>query len=317
MANVYTKGHAPGAAPNNNATNMLDYSMLWVSSLAEYFQQTGERQTLVETYPKVQQFMEQLASYENTQTGLIDLPQAHWSETAYIELEGDISRFGQSTAVNALYYHTLLSAASIADQVGSAAALAWRSKAEAVRQSANTILYLPSEHRYATTIYQGVSTRLPQAQAWALAYGMAPEGEVDPLASALLELISSDPAAPNVEIYGLYWVLNGLGQAGRIPEALGIIENYYGYLIDKGAKTWWERFDADRYQWASLSHGWGGAPTWFLTAYVLGARPVGPDRWLVKPALQGLSEAEGTLHSRKASCRWRGRKFRARSPRSS
>jgi alpha-L-rhamnosidase len=296
MANVYTKGRAPGAAPNNNATNMLDYSMLWVSDLAEYFQQTGERQLLFETFPKVRQLMEQLAGYENAQTGLIDLPQAHWSETVYIELAGYDSRFGQSTAVNALYYHTLLSAASIADQVDSAAALAWRQRADSVRQSVNTVLYLPSERRYLTTIYQGVSyPPTPQAQAWALAYGLAPQSEVDPVASALLELISPNPTAPNVEIYGLFWVLEGLGQTGRIPEALGIIENYYGYLIEQGAKTWWERFDANRYQWASLSHGWGGAPTWFLSAYVLGARPVGPDRWLVRPALQGLPEASGTL----------------------
>jgi alpha-L-rhamnosidase len=66
-------------------------------------------------------------------------------------------------------------------------------------------------------------------------------------------------------------------------------------LLNLGAKTWWERFDANLYQWASLSHGWGGAPSWFLTTYILGVRQSGPDAWVVQPALAGVNNASGTL----------------------
>jgi len=133
------------------------------------------------------------------------------------------------------------------------------------------------------------------AQAWPLAYGLAPEGETEAVVAALLELLSTNPTSTNVEIYGMFWVLEALGQTGHIPEALDIIRNYYGYLLDQGATTWWERFDAHQYYWASLSHGWGNAPTWFLTTYVLGARRLGPHRWSVKPAFNSLDFASGSL----------------------
>ena len=94
--------------------------------------------------------------------------------------------------------------------------------------------------------------------------------------STLLKLLSSDPGAPNLDIYGMYWVLEALGKNDQIPEGLDIIENYYGHMLDRGATIWWERFDADQYHTASLSHVWGGSPTWFMSTYVLGAKWEGP-----------------------------------------
>jgi hypothetical protein len=62
--------------------------------------------------------MDQLTGYENPTTGLMDLPQAPWWETVFIETLGYYDRYGQSTAVNALYYHALLEATSIAEHLG-------------------------------------------------------------------------------------------------------------------------------------------------------------------------------------------------------
>jgi alpha-L-rhamnosidase len=162
----------------------------------------------------------------------------------------------------------------------------------------NTHLYLPSQGRYATTIYQGRTiTPSIHAQAWPLAYGVVPDGNVDDVAKSLLELLPDtvDFNSPEVGIYGMFWVLEALGQAGRVTEAVDIIEAYYGSLLDLGATTWWEDFNAHEKYSASLSHGWGAAPTWFLTTHVLGARRTGPDSWTVQPSLRGLQQATGAL----------------------
>jgi alpha-L-rhamnosidase len=98
-----------------------------------------------------------------------------------------------------------------------------------------------------------------------------------------------------VEMYGMFWMLEALGNSGRTSEALNIIETYYGSLLDLGATTWWETLDAHSHYGASISHGWGGAPTWFLTTYVLGARRLGANTWLVKPAFSGVRYASGSL----------------------
>ena len=297
MAEAFTEGRPKALAPNGNGNHMLDYGMLWVQSLNDYWQLTGDTQLLVDVYPVLSEFMGYLESYENPTTGLLDIPLGHWSETVLIDWAAYSSRYGQSTAVNALYYETLIDAANLADEMGDfASALAWRRKADSVRQQINSYLYLPTEHRYIASIFEGESLPpSPHAQAWALACGLVPEGEVDYVTSSLLELLSPDPSSPNVEIYGMFWALKALGDAGRISEALSIIENYYGRMLNLDATTWWEGFNAHLYYTASLSHGWGGAPTWFLTTYVLGAHQTGSDTWLVKPAFSGVSWASGSL----------------------
>lgn len=297
MADAFAYSASPGAAPNANGTHMLDYGMLWVQSLAEYSAFSADPYLPHQLYPRLRSFMAHLASYEDPTSGLLDLPSDHWSQTAYIESFGEASRVGQSTALNAMYYGALLQAATLATQEGDlAAAQIWQSKAERVYASVNQLLYLPAEQRYVTTITQGLpSPPTPQAQAWALAYGLVPAAQQDGVVSALLELLSSDPDQPNLDVYGMFWVLQALGRSGHIPEALQIIENYYGYMLAGGATTWWEKFSAGENYRASLSHSWGGSPTWFLSAYVLGAQPNGPHGWLVKPAFSGVTSASGAL----------------------
>lgn len=297
MSYGFRDGRAPGAAPNGNATNIMDYGMLWLHDLDEYNQLSEDHALLSQIYPVVSRFMEQLASYENPATGLLDFPQLSWSQTAYIETLGYRSRYGQSTALNAIYYQTLLKAADLAYRMGDTAASgAWIQKAQAVKLAANQILYIPAESRYTTNIYHGeVYPPTPQAQAWALAYDLVPENLTHEVAHSLLDLLSKEPSKPNVEIYGMYWVFEALGKSGHIPEALDIIRSHYGYLLDAGATTWWERFIANASATQSLSHSWGSSPTWFLSTYLLGASRMGPNTWQFKPALSGVSWASGKL----------------------
>jgi alpha-L-rhamnosidase len=237
------------------------------------------------------------ARLENTDTDLLDIPYGDWSQTALIDWSAPESRYGQSTALNALYYGTLLDAAGVADALGNQGqASAWRQRADNLRARINEHLYRPAEGRYSTGIADGqISAPTLHAQAWALAYDIVPEQERQRVANALLALIPSDPASPNMGIYGMFWVLEGLGRAGRISEATAIIKRFYGHMLDLGATTWWEGFDAYRYYTSSLSHGWGTSPTWFLSTYVLGAERVGPNAWRVRPGTSDLSRVAGSL----------------------
>ena len=297
MENAFAETGAPGCAPHNNNMHMLDYAMLWVHSLADYAHRTGDLALLVDTYPTLQQFIQHLESHTNTDTGLLDLPKTSWAETAYIDTLGYSSRYGQSAALNAMYYATLQNAAEVAMQLGDTANLElWQARADSVKNNLNSLLYLPEQGRYITNIYDG--TAYPPtlyAQAWPLAYGIVPEGDQERVASALLELLSTDPATPNVGTYGFYWVLKGLGLAGYIDQALAVTKSYYGRMIDRGATTWWENFLADQSYTNALSHGWGSAPTWFISTYVLGLAQTAPDEWRFQPAIGSLSSASGAI----------------------
>lgn len=297
MADAFYDSDSPGKAPNNNGLHMLDYTMLWVQNLAEYYHLTGDIAFLVKNYPYLQAFMNGLESHQNSQTGLLDLPQLHWSLTAYIDVIAFSSRYGQSAALNALYYQTLTSAASIAQAIGdNNQAVAWSQKAGSVQETVNALLYMPDQHRYLANIYQGTATApSPHAQAWTLSAGITPLGETEQVCTSLLNMLSADPASPNVQAYGMHWVLDALGRCNRIPEALQLIKTFFGHMLDNGATTWWESFGSNKTYTSSLSHGWSGSPTWFLTTYVLGARRTGVNTWELKPAFSGVAHAEGQL----------------------
>ncbi len=297
MSQAFQDGRPNALAPNGEGVHMLDYGMLWVQSLNDYWRLTDDTRLLADLYSSLYDLMTYLHRYKDPATGLLDIPFQHWSQTVLIDWAGYSSRYGKSTAVNALYYDTLLNAASIAETLGhSSIASTWRTEASMIKDQVNNNLYIPSQGRYLSSIFDGAQVPpSPQAQAWALAYGLVPESQVNATVSSLLELLSSNPASPNVEIYGMFWVLKALGEANRIPAGIQIIENYYGHMLDLGATTWWEGFNSNLSYTASLSHGWGGTPTWFLTTYVMGTRKLGPNTWVLRPAFNSVKYASGAL----------------------
>jgi Bacterial alpha-L-rhamnosidase 6 hairpin glycosidase domain/Bacterial alpha-L-rhamnosidase C-terminal domain len=297
MAEAITDGRPNAMAPNGSGQHMLDYGMLWVQSVKDYVERTGDTSVLDQIYPRLMEFLAYLSTYESSSTGLLDIPVGTWMETTYIDTIGQSSRYGQSTAVNALYYGTLVDASELAGLAGYPTdATKFKNKAASIKQTVNTYLFRPQQHRYLSSIQDGKTIPpTAHAQAWSLAYDLVPADEVKPVAGSLLELISMQPLTPDVEIYGTFWVLEALGRAGMIHEGIDLIKVYYGHLLDAGARTTWEIYNSDQKYTQSLSHGWGSSPTWFLTTYLLGARQTGMNYWEVQPAFESEQQASGRL----------------------
>lgn len=121
-----------------------------------------------------------------------------------------------------------------------------------------------------------------------------------------------------------YYMLEALAKAGRYGEALNIIRQYWGGMLDLGATTFWEDFDlaeaanaapVDGFVPAgkldyhrntgafcyiglrrSLCHGWAAGPTPWLSQHVLGIQVLEPGckKIKVEPHLGDLQWAEGS-----------------------
>lgn len=297
MALEYQPDAAPGRAPTNGTANMIDYFMLWVHDLADYQRLYEDPQLLDLAYPVVSDFLQQLDGWRNPETGLLDLPQTAWSQTVYIDTYGFVQRYGQSTAVNALYYSTLMRASELAILQGDPdAGVKWQAQARTVRESANRLLYQADQGSYLTHLFQGAAyPPTPQAQAWALEFGLVPAGDEQRVASSLMNLLQLDSPDPVVSVYASFFVLDALGKAGRVNDGLDVLRAYYLPVIDSGSPTLWENWFADLDYTQSLSHGWGSAPAWFLSTYLLGARQDSPSSWSVTPAMTGVTSASGSI----------------------
>lgn len=156
-----------------------------------------------------------------------------------------------------------------------------------------------------------------QAAALLALAGILPPEKASPV-------ILRDGAHNFATFYG-YYMLEALAKDGKYKEAMDIISDYWGAMLDLGATTFWENFDYEKRLDAipidhlpdptrfnihsdggdhcyiglrgSLCHGWAAGPTAWLSAHVLGIQIVEPGARVIRirPNLGDLSFAEGTF----------------------
>lgn len=166
--------------------------------------------------------------------------------------------------------------------------------------------------------YNGASSGATQAVALRLLAGTSTDAEADCQAIIRNGLDAFSP------FYGFY-AIEALAYSGHTDEALAMMSDYWGAMIDLGATTFWEHLNYGDTRKAgridefvpegkydihadggafcyvglrqSLCHGWAAGPTPWLQRYVLGVRPVAPGCRTVevKPHLGSLTFAEGTV----------------------
>ncbi len=157
-----------------------------------------------------------------------------------------------------------------------------------------------------------------QAAALALLSGMAKDRKAE------REAIISGGATGFSTFYGFY-MLDALAGEGTHAEAMDIMSDYWGRMLDLGATTFWEDLNYEDGLKAaridsivpvgafdihassgdycykghrhSFCHGWASGPTPWLSRHVLGVRPVKPgfDEVVVEPNLGNLEWAEGSV----------------------
>lgn len=304
FADGIVDGKPPAFAPNNDGTLLLDYGMLWIQSMDSYLTRTADESTVQHMYPKMQDLLRFLTRYRAAGSPLLDVPDAPWSESALVDFAayyadvgaGGSGLAGSSTPVNAMYLGSLRAAARIAAQLGRTDdAARWDADAVRVRDAIHETLYDAATGCYSSTMYEGVRGRpTVHAQGWALAYDVPPIELRSVVADCLLAHVQEDPREPGFGPYGAYWILEGLANADRTADGIALIRRIYGAMLDRGATTWWEAFTADDSYAHSLSHGWGSAPTWFLSTHVLGVRQIG-DALHVQPRITDLPAAAGDV----------------------
>ncbi len=152
---------------------------------------------------------------------------------------------------------------------------------------------------------------------------MAIAGIMDP-AKACNEVVSVGGPKGFSTFYG-YYMLQAQAMAGQYREAMDVIRQYWGGMLDMGATTFWEDFNMEWLQHAarldeltpagkkdihgafgaycypgyrhSLCHGWASGPTAWMTEHILGVKVMEPGCKLIRiePHLGDLKWVEGTF----------------------
>ena len=258
-------------------------------SIWDYYTFTGDKSLLQELYPKVKKLIAWFEGFKDERGLLTDV--GHWM---FIEWTNTDLR-GTVTALNCLYYRSLVNASSMATLAEDRVAVqTYARRAEEVKDGINAHLYDAERGAYPefwSDEDNSFSPKISQmVNGLAAAYGIAP---VDRREAILQYTLDPKKEVVPAGSYFAYYFLLALFANGMVLEALDYILTNWGKMLDWGATVFWEHWHTE----SSLCHGWASAPTSHLPAYVLGVQPSEPGfrRASVAPNPGDLNWAKGTV----------------------
>lgn len=277
-----TRGVYPAGWPGSV---LPTFTMLWVISVNEYREFTGDLATVGELFPAVQRAMDFFERFRSPHELLRDLPPWLFVDWA------DVNTSGESAAVNALYHGALIAAACLAEAAGNAPAAAkFRDLASRTRAGMRSSFWDDQKSCFRDT-EEKESSVSEQANCWAIEFGASPDGSAEKILEALTSRHEADVVMGTP--YAGFSMLTALARAGLHDRALEYCRTRWGGMLARGATTWWEYWEPK----GSYCHGWSAGPTQFLSAEILGVRPGAPG-WkviLIEPHPAGLARARGKV----------------------
>ena len=283
--------------PSGWESILTAWSFLWVLACEEYYRYTGDEALLRQVYPAIRAQGANCADMLNEQ-GLLEIEA--WNMLDWAPM--DTPNSGIVTHQNAWLVEAYRRSAALARALGEDAdAARFEEWAQRVRRGLNAALWDDQARAYRDCIHaDGTPSRVisQQTNTVMLLCGCVPEEREEAVRRIIL-----DPPEGVVRAgspFVMFFVLEALAEMGEHELVVDWIRERWRMMIDRGATTFWEvfpGFDPGGRWTRSHCHAWSAAPTYFLSIYQLGVRPVevGFTKALIAPIPAGLTWAKGTM----------------------
>ena len=242
---------------------MFDYSLFFISTLWDYYEASGDRETLEELEPVAYRQYELLKdTFDNR--GVVDLKKAG---PCFVDWK---NRLDKQTAIQGIYIYTLKDLVKIQRQLGKDAA-ALEAEIREKSNAAKRYLFSQKKGVYVSGPLRQVSYA---SQVWMVLAGVSSGEE----AAHILETVETYPRAVKMATpYMVHHYIQALIDCGTMQKAYAKMKDYWGGMLEKGADTFWEVYDPDNPKASpyggriihSFCHAWSCTPTYFLRKYFL------------------------------------------------
>lgn len=243
---------------------MFDYSLLFVPALYDYWQATGDGDTLRQLWPTAWRQVELARSCFDIRGVVRDSDEIGWCFTDW-----NLALNKQASA-QGIYLYCLNAAARIAGVLGDTEVELFAvddlaKKKQAAREwlfDGEKLLFVSGKERQISWA----------SQVWMVLGGVFPGAE----GAALLRRVSeTSEALRMVTPYMFHHYIEALLAVGEKDKALSVLREYWGGMINAGADTFWELYDPDDPNASpyggtivnSYCHAWSCAPAYFLRKY--------------------------------------------------
>ena len=242
-------------------TAMFDYSLLFVPTLLDYYEATGDRETLFELWDTAKRQIA-MAAESFGETGIVrDSDRLGWCF-----VDWNLSLNKQASA-QGIYLYCLNAARKIASILNdSEGEQAFSKDYEAKKNAALLHLYDAEAGVFVSGENRQVSIA---SQVWMILGGVTND------ASILDRAKEAPDAVGMVTPYMYHHYVQALIDTGKPSQALDVLRTYWGGMAKEGADTFWELYNPDNPNESpyggtivlSYCHAWSCAPAYFLRRY--------------------------------------------------
>lgn len=282
-------GYLSSTGPRDNGMFHSDFPLHLAGMLREHFQHTGDAE-IVREHAGQLELLDAFYGKLVGDDGLLDLDKAPHLPPPHLDWNNLIDRSGKVAILNALYKLFLEDRAFMERHALGRPQRAAEFDAAAAKAGASLReqFLLEGESLFADSIRGGVvsPTRSQQASYAALRAGIVEGAEAR---AVLDEVLRRDdlvkPFGPSFYLQ----IVEALDRVGAHDEMARIMEWYWGAMLDRGARTWWEVFNPEtpanihphpflgncptfEMEWIPIStcHGWSGIPGYAIPRFLLG-----------------------------------------------
>lgn len=206
-----------------------------------------------------------------------------------------IERHGRSAALNALYVLACDALAYLEERVGEPAqAPARRSAAQRARDAASAY-WDPERGLFIDAVGDDGAPYPPVSEQTNILAAIAGFTAPTAWAQLLPRVLDPGTGAARCGPYFFGYLLPLMGRLGLHGQALTLIGEKWGRMLDGGATTLWETFAGDCMD--TWCHAWSAAPASFLVRHIVGLQtdPADPTRLTLRPRYDLLREAEAAV----------------------
>ncbi|CAE6345788.1 unnamed protein product [Rhizoctonia solani] len=309
----------PSEVPTNEWLGNSFYSLIYAISAAnawyEWYQYTGDTEFVGRWWPAIKRDIEYGISFLDRETGLITVES--YTSLDFNQYDGITP--GTHIGANSIVVWALRNAALMSDSFGDSVASGYRETADMIEKAVNDRLFSNSTGAYMlvdgnTTV--GISQ---DGNSYAILSGIASAPGAPSSARAVIKAMRSlntpfGPLSfsntsrflPIVSPYASGFHTWAAFEAGMDEEAISLMRTVWKNQMDT-SNPWytgmtWEFINGTSGEpynprASSQAHGWGSAPTWQLSRYVLGVSPATPgySTWSFAPRTVNLTYANGRV----------------------
>lgn len=252
-------------SPNNipDDTFLFEYSLFFISVLYDLHQAHPDLALVKELYPTAKKQMD-LSLQMFDENGRL-IPDENYP--VFVDWSNE---FNKDTAGQAEMIYVLKQFIALSKIVGDPELETYRQKLALITAYAKEKLFRQDRNLFVT----GKEEFNIASQVWMVLAGvMSPEENRKIMKTAVQELFPvKDIATP----YMYHHIVEALFEAGLKEEAVSLMKNYWGKMIDLGADTFWEAFDPDRPDYSpygspivnSYCHAWSCTPVYLIKKYL-------------------------------------------------